>query len=629
MSRKEWREVSKQSLYFVLATAGMVLLMVLLNLLQGKPQFAGETIIIILSFWLLMFSMFLGLSPFAMDSKQKGMEYLLTLPYSRRRLLLIKLLPRLAAIVVFYLVFVVLYGLFGNDAIGGGFTFFSLAYFALFFISYSLSVVHENFIVQSIWAGIALCGYLALGLYIVMLGFSWKFKMPGTWGGSRIWQDLSYDIPTLLSAIAVFLLLAAPFILSIFLVFSNFDLKPARAFNRRQLLIFVPLLLLASAASLGVTYLVQSNSRSWESSFFLLGNGRLLQGEFPGKLTLYDEAGRREVDTKSRIHWERLLLEQGKRLYLGGHDTRDGAQIIGALNLTDLSWRILHRVPARSFVTNGYMGMRYDGQRFVYLRCYPAKADQPGMDSNQVAGSGVMELVRVDPAGGESRTIRFRSPLFRKYFHPWFIGSDERNGRRFWLIANQWQNVLRLWEDGRVEDLGLSKGFPAYANGLLFTLSDHSLVVRRLLDEDSETVKEIEGKFVLAAPYLSQSFCNQASEIYAKRDQRIVRIDLARPNGVAVDDVGTERGSIWQVTCGEFYYVEFESWPGKPTDKWRKLYRLQGGKMIFLKEFDFDDAGYGHVWVSEHGVIFYQQNGEKTRFFAFPDLRELKFKNFK
>ena len=256
MNRKEWREVGQQSLYFILALAAMALLVGVMDLLQDKP-FNGEKIIIILGLWLLMFSLFLGLSPFAMDSKQKGMEYLLTLPYSRRRLLLIKLLPRLAAVVFFHLVFALIYSLLGNDAFSGGFAFFSLAYFALFFISFSLSVVNENFIVQSIWAGIALCGYLALCLYIVMLGFSWKFGMPSSSVGSSLWQDLSFDPPTLFSSIAVFLMMATPFVASLFLAFKKFDLKPARAFNRHQLLIFAPLLLLAVALSLAVSLLVQ------------------------------------------------------------------------------------------------------------------------------------------------------------------------------------------------------------------------------------------------------------------------------------------------------------------------------------------------------------------------------------
>jgi len=637
MNRKEWLEVGKQSLYFILALAAMALLLEGVDLLMGVMGFArskpleGEKLIIILGAWWLMFSMFLGLTPFAMDTKQKGLEYLLTLPYSRRRLLFIKFLPRLAAVVLFYLAFALLYGLLGSDAFGGGFTVFSLAYFALFLISFSLSVVHENFIVQSIWVGIALCGHLALSLYIVWLGFSWKFKMPASWVGSGFWHDLSFDVPTLLVSIAVFLIMAAPFIVSFFLAFKKFDLKPARVFNRRHLMIFMPLLLLAFAASLGVTYLVQKNSTYWDANYFLLKNQRLLKAEFPGKLALYDETGRRTVDAKGRVFWERLLLEQGERLYLSGYDTESGDRIIGCLSQADLSWKTLHRAPEQSFVANGYLGIRYNGEDFVYLRRSPAEAGHSGKVSKQAARSDVLELVRVDPAGGESRTITYRSPLFRKYSEPWIIGSGERNGKHFWIVASRWQNIFRLWGAGRVEDLGVSKGLPAYAANLLFTRSDHSLVVRRLLDAEAgnETVKEIEGQFELFFPYRSFLLGNQINEIYVKRDKRIVRIDLVT---LAVDDVGPDRGHIWMVPPGDFYYVEFETWPGRNTDRWKKLYRLQGSRMVFLKRFDFADAGYGHVEVDSNGVIMRQhkivgRNSKiTTRVFAFPDLRELRFK---
>ncbi len=623
MNKKEWREVSRQSLYFVLAVAAIALLIGGIDLVQGR-SFASEKFIIMLGLGLLMFSMFLGLSPFALDSKQKGMEYLLTLPYSRRRLLLIKLLPRLAGVVLFYLAFALMYGLMGSDAFGDGFTAFSLAYFALFFISFSLAVVHENFIVQSIWAGIALCGYMALCLFICALGFAWKFGMPSSWLGSRPWQDLAYDLPTLLTTIAVFLLMAVPFVVSLFLAFKKFDLKPTRFFNRRQLLLFIPMLLLTFAAALGITYFVQKSSGYDYSDFYILRDQRLLKVGFPGKLVLYDETSRRQVDTKSAAFWDRLLLEKGDRLYLCGYDSKDETRFIGCLNLADLSWKILHRCPTRYFVVPGYQGFRYDGESFVYLRRIWAEAELPGIDSTQIVRSDTLELVRVDPASGKTRVITFRSPLFRNYYEPWIIGCDQPSGQRFWLVAHKWSNVLRLWEDGRIENLGLSKGFPAYAGGLLFTRDDHSLVVRRLLGAGSETVKEIDGKFWLINPFFSfLSLNKQMDGIYAERNKRIVRIDLAT---LAVDDVGPRRGQIFFVQPGNFYYSEYESWLGdrKKPDRWRKIYRLQGSKMVFLKQLDFRGPDFGHVWIEKSGVTL-RENGI-TRIFAFPDLRELKFK---
>ncbi|HOW44104.1 MAG TPA: hypothetical protein PK919_02900 [Candidatus Aminicenantes bacterium] len=629
MSGKEWREVGRQSLYFLLAAAGMVLLAIVGDRLSHTP-ISGERIAILLGLWLLMFSMFMGLSPFAMDSKQKGMEYLLTLPYSRRRLLLIKLLPRLAAVILFYLAFAAFYGLAGNAAFGGGFTVFSLTCFALFLISFSLAVVHENFIIQSLWAGVALCGYLALCLWVCVLGFAWKFDMPASWIEPRIWAGLSYDTPTLLVSIAVFMLLATPFIVSFFLAFKKFDLKPARTFNRRQFRLFLPQLLVACAVAMGVTYLVQSHSPGWEPRHFLLSGQRLLKADFPGKLTLFAEDGRRAVDTKSKVSWARLLLEQERRLFMSGFDRHDGSRIIGYLDKTDLSWKVLHRIPRTYAVANGDLGIRFDGANFVYL--YSRPTEQGGL-AEGVRPSGAfsaMHLVWVDPASGQSKTLGFQTPSGGRNNEPWLMGSDECNGRRYWLVALRGPSVLRLWADGRCEELGLSERIPVYAGGLLFTFRRGSLVVIRLLESGIEIVKEIPGNFGMGNPYFFSLGDGQASEVYAERDERIVRIDLAT---MSIDDVGPARGFLHRVPPGDFYFVEFENWPPQSNDKWNKLYRLKGGRMILLKQFDFNEAGHGYLIVNANGVEMIQspvKDGKVAkatqRFFAFPDLRELRFK---
>jgi hypothetical protein len=631
MKRKEWREVARQSAYFLLAAAAMMLLVAIADWAQGRAM-DGERIVILLGLFLLMFSLFLGLSPFALDSKQRGMEYLLTLPLPRRRLLLIKFLPRLAAVAFFCLAFVLVYALAGDGAFAGGFAFFALAYFALFLISFSLSLFHENFVVQSIAAGAAWCGYLALCLLIVLLGFTWKFRLPLAWIGSGIWNDLSFDLLTLLVSIAVFLLLAAPFTLSLFIAFQRFDLKPARAFNRRQLLVFAPLLLLALAAALGITYAVQSRSPYWESELFILKGQRLLKADFPGKLTLFATAGSERVDTKSAVFWDRLLLEQEGRLYLSGYDTKDGSRIIGCLDQADLSWKTLYRSQERHFIiVNGAMGVRYDGRQFVYLRGGQGDPVKPDMGGGQAPRSNELELVRVEPASGAATAIRFPLPPVPGRWHPWLIGSGEQGGRRFWLVDIQWRNVLRLWEDGRVEDLGVSRGSTNYVDGLLLARGDRSLIVRRIAGGGGEVVKEIEGRFDL--PNLSCSSLSLqgwAGETYAVRGERLVRIGLS---DLTVEDVGPAQGNIWVVPPGDFYYVESEGSPGQNADKWKRLYRLRDGRMEFLKQFDFSAGVTGSLFVDANGVILYQakpargsQVGRASRrAFAFPDLRELRF----
>ncbi|MCX6557379.1 MAG: hypothetical protein NTW95_08135 [Candidatus Aminicenantes bacterium] len=633
MIKKEWLEVSKQSLYFVMAAAGMVLLTALLNWLQGKPQFQVETVIIILGFWLLMFSLFLGLSPFALDSNQQGMEYLLTLPFSRRRLLVIKLLPRLSAAVLFYAVFFLLYRLSGGDAFGGYFEFFSLVYFSLFFISFSLSNIHENFIVQFIWAGLALSGYLTLCSLILTQGFAWNnnFSLGSFWKFGHF-GHLIYDSSSLIAAIVVFLLLLAPFMASYFLTFKKFDLRPARNFNRRQLLFFVPLLLLATVFSLGVSYQLQKNSIFGHLNLFLMENGQLLKASWPGNLTVYDGNGSKKITTGKALYWDRVLLEKGQQLFLLGYDTEDGSYIIIRLDMKDFSWKTLHRVPDRYLASNNFYSFNYDGVSFVNLQRSQTEADRPGMDSRLPLKSDELELVRVDPFSGQSRTITYRSPIFKNYYDPRFFGCDKINGLRFWLISSpNWGTIIRLWEDGRIEDLGLTKGFPAYCSGLLFSQGSSSLQVRRLLAKGSETVKEIDGEFslILSFNHFFQ-VKKDIGEIYTDRGKgqrkRIVRLDLAT---LAVDDVGPDSGFMRFVAPGDFYFVEYRSWPvisSKPVEKWRKVYRLKDGQMIFLKQFDSRGSGRiygGYVEVQEHGIIFYDQ--DMPRVFAFPDLRELKF----
>lgn len=623
MIKKEWREVGKQSLSFILLYAGMVLSIFLQNLLQDKP-FEGDMATIGLGLGLLTFSMLLGISPFAQDSKQKGMEYLLTLPYSRRRLLLIKLLPRLAAIVLFYFMFVLQYSLMGNNAFAGGFTIFSLAYFSLFLISFSLSVVHENFIVQSIWAGVALCSYIALCLYICALGSSWRFAMPISWTAPGHWRDLAYDLPSLFTAIAVFLLMAVPFVVSFFLAFKKFDLKPSRTFNRRQLLFFVPLLLLALAASLGVSYLVQKSSAFDEGHYFFLGNRQLLKTSWPGKLILVDKTLRRRLDTKRSFFWDWNVFEAPGKLFLTAYDVKNSSTSVIRLNMGDLTWDTVRSIPQGYLANPANSAFRQYGQNLVFLQRSREEAERRGMQSTLPFKSDRLDLVIIDMTNEKSKILPYQSPLFRSKYQPVIFAHDEIDNRQFWLIGYQGTKIIRLWEDGRAEDLGFSQKMPAYFWHLLFSYSAKSLAIRRLLVSGSETVKEIDGEFKISGFFYNSLDKDNIKEVYAIRGKRIVRLDLTT---LAVDDVGPDRGSIWLVPPGDFYYVENEGWPHRDRaqpDRWRKIYRLQNGKMIFLKQLDFRGPDFGHVWMDKFGITL-RENG-MTRLFAFPDLRELKFK---
>jgi len=626
MSRKEWREVGKHSLYFVLTLAGMALLLggmellvAALGLAQARPL-EGEKLIIILAAWLLMFSMFLGLSPFAMDSKQKGMEYLLTLPYSRRRLLVIKFLPRLAAVAFFYIVFTLLYRLGGSGALGGFFAFFSISYFALFFISFSFSGVHENFIVQSIWAGLALGGYLTLGSLVMALGFAWSnnFSLGSVWRFGHF-GNLIYDLPSLIAAAAVFLLLLAPFVASFFLAFNKFDLRPARVFHRRHLLFFAPLFLLALGGSLGISSLIQQHS-AWDSDsrFHLTVDRRVLKIGWQGKASVHDETGRRRIESERDFLWTNILFEKKGEVILLGNDMAADSLAITRLRLDDLSTKMLDRIPERFLVSPLFFAFRQHGNNLVYLR---NRSNGSANQSVRPLKSDRLDLVVLDLDSGKSRILSYQSPLFPGYYQPKIFAHDEIDGRRFWLIGNQGFSIIRLWEDGSVENLGISKKMPSYFGHLLFSGTDKTLTIRRLLDGGGEAVKEIGGGFKIAGHSRSLA-TGQFPEIYAERSKMIVRIDLKSLEVAPV--APCQDGHLRWVAPGDFYYIASGPRRGGEARDWQKVYRLKNGRMIFLKKFAFQEPGQGSVQVEEHGIVYYDRDA--PRFFAFPDLKELKFK---
>jgi hypothetical protein len=609
MSRKEWLEVGRQCLYFVLLIAGIALLIGAIDRVQGW-SFESEKFIIMLGLWLLTASMFLGLSPFALDARQKGMEYLLTLPIPRRRLLFIKLLPRLAALAVFFFLFLFLYSAFGNDVFGNMLFFLVLAYFALFFISFSLASAHENFIVQFILAAVAFIFYWLLCLWALGQGFAWTNNLSLT----MVWKAVGYgglfDWPgARAAALAVFSLMLAPFIISYFQAFKKFDLRRSPAFNRRQLLLFAPLLMLALALSLGISRLVQGSMMAGGGVYHLTADQRLVEVSWNGRISIHDAAGRRRTALPRNSFMCQILCERQGCLYLIAEDVVDDTLAVIRLRLDDLSRKEIFRFPRRYFAGNRFPSVRCCGGNLFLLqrRSRPPKSDR-------------LDLVVVDLSGGKARSISFRSPHLLGYYSPMIFASDRLEGREFWLLGGKDRRILRLWEDGRLDDLGPARGLPAYYGHLLFSPGDGVLAIRRLTAGGSETLKELAGDFRIYN-FTNALDCGGLKEIYAFRGRQLVRLTL---DTFAVMVLGPERGYLRFLEPGVFYYVEGRSWARGKPDPWRNVYRLQDGRMLLLKRFDFS-APHGGIWVEEHGIIYWEKG--IPRCFAFPGLQELRFKN--
>ncbi len=137
MLKKEIREVLIQILFFLLAVFLMTWIMT--NFIEG-PFF--EIMFPMYQVGLLMWALLMGNFIFSLDREQRGMEYLLSLPYSRLQLLGIKILPRLGGLLIFYAGYLILKNSISIPAEVFTPTVLLLLYFPLFIMAFSASYLH-------------------------------------------------------------------------------------------------------------------------------------------------------------------------------------------------------------------------------------------------------------------------------------------------------------------------------------------------------------------------------------------------------------------------------------------------------------------------------------------------------
>ncbi|OGF66825.1 MAG: hypothetical protein A2Y62_10605 [Candidatus Fischerbacteria bacterium RBG_13_37_8] len=248
MIKKEFRDVGIHSLFWVgLTIIGYFMYMIIERF--GDSVYSAETIWVFCAFGLLPFSILIGLSAFGGDRRQRGIEYMLTLPYSRSRILLAKLLPRLAAIILYAVLLFIMY--YALDVITistyhGVLAIIALG-FLLFIVSFSLSAGFDNFLILFTFACVAFF-FVAISLYfIIWAGFELK--------GAMDMQFNQFISAYLFSSsgsvyLIIMMLMVIPFLGSFYLAFRKFDTKHSANFNKMQLKYFMLLYLVVGIVSL-------------------------------------------------------------------------------------------------------------------------------------------------------------------------------------------------------------------------------------------------------------------------------------------------------------------------------------------------------------------------------------------
>jgi hypothetical protein len=598
MLKKEFKEVFKQSLFFVVFVIGLPIFLSLLSLVFKWSLTYNELFFPVYQVGMFIFAVVTGLTLFSAEKRQGGMEYLLTLPLSRLRLLGVKVLPRVVALGVFSLLFWLLMHLYSLSSGKGVESLLILpthyiVYMVIwiFIISVSLSAFHDNIIL------------LAFGiLFIIGVHSLLIVNMQDI-----IWQvfgkylDMNFFLFAVWSIIGFLIPFALPFVLA----FRKFDLHPAGRFNRQYLKVFVPLLIICLFISAFFVYSGVAYGYDYKL-YYLTSNHKLI--EYGWKTTyLYDRDGRQELPFGRINPWMCFnKCDCGGWIYLMTNSQYELRYI--RLNTADNSVETLYALKRPSYYSSKYWLYK---DRLVFF------------EGNYSEENIMLVVVNVDTKAA----IKLKLPVtFQEKYHTMqVIGAIEDNGKRSWLVYGEKASkgpLYRVWEDGSSQDLGLKGRSPHYINGVLISQEKEGMAFSRLTAAGCEIIKiDPIGKSVKFGQFERMDLDNdRQKEVFGVRygEQKVLmKVDLEKLEVTRVKEFPERPIYLTQQEC-----IVLEGYPNAG-----KLYRILGnGQIELLKTFSgFNVQKKGNFLRHCVNGIITRENG-KVSVYAFPGMEEIPFK---
>jgi len=397
-----------------------------------------------------------------------------------------------------------------------------------------------------------------------------------------------------------------PFLAALLLSFGRFDVRRSRRFSRRYGIVFaVSLALCALAASAAA-------DAAAPKYFRLTQNLKLIEWKYGSRSMRI-----RGPESSLRIRIESLGLWSG---------WDDGSSLFawdygGRLNRIDLeTGKIdpLHQFDRKQL---SYWRPRTYGSVVVFLDNGP-RPDE-------------IQLIALNLKTKETVTTSFTYDGFRAGT-PELVGTDVRDGKRFWICRILWKterSTLRLWEDGRIEEI-LVKGQlktvnnPHLLNGLLFFTGQEPIIVLHDTGPSFEHKKEFpaeeifqiqEGSFFFRTPLDDPP----PSFIYGKRGPRLARMSLET---LEIEDIGDWRESddAWghiHRHGDQAYFVG-----GSRSRKNLDVYGLSQAGPRLIRSFPGIDTQRRDTrfTIFDSGIVITQ--GRRFKVYAFPDLKEIEYR---
>jgi hypothetical protein len=253
-----------------------------------------------------------------------------------------------------------------------------------------------------------------------------------------------------------------------------------------------------------------------------------------------------------------------------------------------------------------------------------------------------IQFVLLDLKSREVKKIHLTGESLGEYSDWTIFGADEDEGRRYWLMypsgMREYKPICQLWEDGQIDTIGTSQSLPCYINRTLLSYAENEIIISKLREGELETIQRIPNMddlhFGWYLHYQRKLTNSPVNEIYGRKVYRplkdenegwiyvakYARLDL---ENFEIEEMADLKGSLAFHAPGTDSFCALEM---DKTNHEVKLYKVKKGRLELLKTFEDMDSMYGldDVEISNSGILV--KSGKKIKVYAWPDLKEIKFK---
>lgn len=627
MLNKEIKNIIRQAAYFLFIVLLVSTLIRLIVSLKGTEIPFLELFFSTLHVGMLMFSIILGISLFSSERKDNGLEYLLTMPYSRIQLLTLKIIPRILVLAMLFGLYILLLSIFNIQPTTSAYTpllphnIFSFLYFSSFIIGLPFAINRVGIIVNTFASGLGLLVFTGFIYLIGSLAYYYKYK------GFDIFDPFNYQYNNSMGHIYFFTIsFLLLLIISLYYSFKKFNLGTTKPFFKRFSMVFLPAIVIIFIVS---TIWGHSQLFTMWKSYYLTANHQLIEGDWEG-ICIYDQKGS-----------HKMRENEGYSLY--SSIEKDG--FLYFINWQSGSYKIVKLNPNKPHIPPSEL-YNFKGNEQTWLlyssKEYCAFITHTKWSTNRITNSIDYYLVVVHTNTGEQKRIKLPfSGISKHSLQAYLFGANKEEGNRYWLACydfNKRKEMIRIWEDGRIDQLGTTIMWPSFINGILYSSTNQALILSTLDTEGLTEIKKIsvdknfaliDGKY----QYLDQSPSNLVyAATYGNKPYQIKKIfwfDLNSHELSEIKELENTYGKFYYIHPDQWFYVEMEHRNDEDNwsiDKIIKVNRIYGDKTEWIKEIDPFEIKRGESYFNIFNSGIVVKKGNKINVFSLPDMKEIHYK---